>query len=94
MELGCGLSHLSVALCVNLSVQKVYCGKTADWIRMLLGMVSGSVKGWVYQMGVVIVEGKGSSFCSEFGTSHCNQWGLCRIVVWKCVNRSSCHLGW
>jgi len=21
----------------------------------------------------------------EFGSSHCNQWELCCIVVWKCV---------
>ena len=27
----------------------------------------------------------------EFAASHCNQWGLCCVVVWKwCVQRSSC----
>jgi len=30
----------------------------------------------------------------EFAASHCNQWGLCCIVVWKCVQRSSCRLAW
>jgi len=25
------------------------------------------------------------SFGGEFGVSHCNQWGLCCIVVPKCV---------
>jgi len=34
-----------VSLCVyvyiDLSVWKVYCGKTADWIRILFGMMSG-----------------------------------------------------
>ena len=33
----CRLDRLSVCVCV----QKVYCGKTAEWIRMPLGMVSG-----------------------------------------------------
>ena len=32
---------LSVCVCVGLVVQKEYCGKTADWIRMPFGMVSG-----------------------------------------------------
>jgi len=31
------LDHLSVGL----SVRKVYCGNTADWIRMPFGVVSG-----------------------------------------------------
>ena len=30
-----------------------------------------------------------SSFGGEFGTSHCNQWGLCCVVVQNCVNQSS-----
>jgi len=45
MESSCRLSHLSVGLCVSRSIglcpQKVYCGKTANWIRMPFGMVSG-----------------------------------------------------
>jgi len=35
------LAHLSVYVCVCLSVRKVYCGKTADWIRMPFGTVNG-----------------------------------------------------
>jgi len=31
-------------------------------------------------MGMVIVEGRGQ-FGGEFGASHCNQWGLCSIIV-------------
>jgi len=38
---------LCVCLCV--SVRKVYCGKTTDWIRMPFGMVSGVGRG----MGVL-----------------------------------------
>jgi len=48
----------SVGWSVCLYVRKVYCGKTADWIQMPFGMMSGVGKGWVYEMGVVIVEGK------------------------------------
>ena len=35
--------------------------------------------------------GRGS-FEGEFGASHCNQWGLCCIVLQKCVNRLSGRL--
>jgi len=31
----------SVGLCVGVCVRRVYCGKTADWIRMPFGVVSG-----------------------------------------------------
>ena len=37
-------------------------------------------------------KGRGS-FGGELEVSHCNQWGCCCVVVQKCVNRSSCHLG-
>ena len=48
--------HLSVCR----SVQKVYCGKTADWIWMPFGMVSGV--GWGIDVldRVVIVKGEGA----------------------------------
>jgi len=37
---------LSVCLCVCLSVcPEVYCGKMADWIQMLFGMVTGVGRG-------------------------------------------------
>jgi len=32
---------MSVGLSVGLSARKVYCDKTAEWIRMPFGMVSG-----------------------------------------------------
>jgi len=35
----------SVCVCVCVSVGKVYCGKTADWIRMPFGVVSGIGRG-------------------------------------------------
>jgi len=35
----------------------------------------------------------GRSSCGgEIGAFHCNQWGLCCIVVWKCMNQLSCHI--
>ena len=39
VESNCRLSHLSVGLCQ--SIRKVYCGKTADWIRLPFGLMSG-----------------------------------------------------
>jgi len=77
-------SILSVGLWVCLCVQKASFGKTADWIRIRLGWWVGSVERLVYWM---TDEG------GEFGASHWNQWGLCCIVVRKCVNRPSCRLG-
>jgi len=61
----------------------VYCGKTAEWIRMPFGIVSGVSR----MMGVSCIRWGGDrrrgrgSFGSEFGASHCNQWGLCWIVL-------------
>ena len=48
-------------MCVRLCVcRKVYCGKTAEWIRMRFGMVSG-VSGMMGVLdGVVIVEVEGA----------------------------------
>jgi len=37
MVRACRVDHLSVCVCVR----KVYCGKTADWIRMPFEVVSG-----------------------------------------------------
>jgi len=51
----CRLFHLLVSL----TVQKVYCGKTADWIRMPFRAESGFGRGMRVLDGVVIVKGKG-----------------------------------
>ena len=53
--------------------RKVYCGKTAEWIRMPFGIMSGVSRMMGVLDGVVIVEGKGQLW-GEFGASHCNQW--------------------
>jgi len=82
------LDHLSVGRFA------VYCGKTADWIWMPFGMVSGIGQ----EMGVLDRGGYHrwvrGSFLGIFGASHCNQWGLCCIVVQLYINRSICHLAW
>jgi len=54
-------------LSVGLSARKVYCGRTADWIRMPFGMVSG-VSGWrgVLDGGGDLQKGRGI-FGGEFG---------------------------
>jgi len=73
----CRLAHLCVCMC--LSVRKVYCGKTADWIRMPFGMVTGEWDRSRYgciKWGGDCRRGR-CSFGGEFGASHCNQWGLC-----------------
>jgi len=51
------LDHLSVGL----SVRRVYCGKTAEWIWMLFGMVNGICGG----MG--ILDGGGDRRWDSFG---------------------------
>ena len=66
--LGTGLSPIPpVGLSVGLSVWKVYCGKMADWIQMPFEMMSRSVEGWVYKMGMVIVKGEGALFGVNMG---------------------------
>jgi len=40
-------------------VRKVYCGKTADWIRMLFGMASGVGRGMGVLYGVNVLQGEG-----------------------------------
>jgi len=75
--------YRSVCLSVCLFVRKVYCGKTADWIRMPFGVVSGTGLG----MGILDFGGdrrRGrDSLRGEFGASHCNQWGLCDALFSK-----------
>jgi len=70
---------ISVGLSVCLSVRKVYCGKTADWIWMPFRVVSrvGRVMG-VIDGGGDRRRGRGS-FGGKRGTSHCNQLGLCEV---------------
>jgi len=64
------LDHLSVCLSVCRSVRKVYCGKTAGWIRMPFGMVSGVGRGMGILDGWSGDRRKGSgSFGGEFVTN-------------------------
>ena len=62
-----------MCVCVCVCVQKVYCGKTAERIRIPFGMVSGVSQG----MGVLDGVGDHRRERGSFGVSHCNQWGLC-----------------
>jgi len=48
-----------VCVSVGLSVQTVYSGKTADWIQMPFGMVSGVGQEIGVSDGVVIIKGEG-----------------------------------
>jgi len=49
----------SVGLCDSLSVRKVYCGKTADWIQMPFAVVSGVTRRVGVLDGAVIIESEG-----------------------------------
>ena len=65
MDILRGLSpRLSVSQSACLSVRKVYCGKTADWIQMPFRVVSGVGRGMGVLHGGVIVDG---IFCVEEG---------------------------
>ena len=45
----------------------MYCGKTADWIRMSFGMVSEVGRGMGVLDGVVIIEGEWADLGSNLG---------------------------
>ena len=50
----------------------MYCGKTAEWIQMPFGMMSGVGQGMgVLDRGGYHQRGR-DSFGIEFATSHCN----------------------
>jgi len=57
-------THLSVGLSVCQSVcplvQRVYCGKMADWVWMPFGVMSGISRGMGVLDGVEIVEEEGA----------------------------------
>jgi len=61
----------------------VYCGKTADWIRVPFGVQTLACRG----MGVL--DGGGDrqrergSYWGKCGTSRGNKWGLCYVVLRK-----------
>jgi len=48
-------------------------------------MPFGVMSGVAQEMGVLDGDGyrrrERDSFGVEFGASHCNQWGLCRVIV-------------
>jgi len=69
------IDHRSICLSVCVCVWKMYCGKTADWIWMPFGVVTGVGQGMGVLDGLVIVEGK-EQFWGKFGASHCNQWAF------------------
>ena len=79
------LPILSVGLSVGQSVGLSLSGKCtmAKWLigsGCSLGGLVMSVEGWVYRWVNDHRRGR-DNFRSEFGASHCNQWGICCIVV-------------
>jgi len=66
-------SSVGLSVCLSVYVWKVYCVKTADWIRMPFGMVSGVSRGMgVLDRGGDRRRGRGS-IGVEFRASHYNQ---------------------
>jgi len=51
---------------------------------MPFGVASGVGREMGVLDRVLIVEGKEAVLGGEYGASHCNQWGLCCVVVRKC----------
>jgi len=78
------------------SVQKVYCGKTADliWMQFQFGVVSGVSRGMdELDGGGDRQRGRGSSG-SKCGGSHCNQWGLAHFSAIRGYDASLPKLLW
>ena len=63
-------------LSVGLSVCPVHCGKTADQIRMPFGIMSRTGPAMRQVVGFGDRSMGRGTFGGEFGTRHCNQWGL------------------
>jgi len=61
---------------------------------MPFGVVSGVGRGMGVLDGGDDSRRNRGNFGGEFGASHCNQLGLCCVVVRKCVQRSSCRFRW
>jgi len=83
-----------VCMCVGLSVQKVYCDKTADWIRVPFGMVSGIGRGMGVLDEVVIVEGEEAVLEVNFGRLIVSNGDFvaysCAEVLSLCICRAFC----
>ena len=76
------LSRLSVSQSVCLLV----CSESVLWqngwvdLDVVWGGKWGRSRDWCIRLGLLSSKGKGS-FGDEFGTSHCNKWGLLCIAV-------------
>ena len=86
------------AIVIKLSRERpvcpVHCGKTADPIRTLFGIIGRTGPGMRQVVGFGDRSTKRGTFWGEFGARHCNQWRLHGVRVRQCLNRRSCRLGW
>ena len=59
----------------------LYCGKTADPIRMPFGITGRTGPGMRQVVGFADRSTERGTFGGEFGARHCNQWGLYGVRV-------------
>ena len=85
---------LTICWSVGLSVCPLHCGKTADRIWMPFGTVGRTGPGIRQVVGFGDRSAGRATFGGKYGALHSNQWGHCSVTVPKCVNCSSCGLGW
>ena len=70
-----------LSVCASVCPAAVYCGKTADRIRMPFGIISRAGPGIRQALGFGNRYTGRGTFGSEFGARHCNQWGLYGVRV-------------
>jgi len=94
VQTGIGRCDVTYSICRFVCLCLAYCGKTAEWTWMPFRVVSRlGPRMRQVDRGCNRPTGRGN-FVGGYGTPHCNQWGICGVVVWKCVKRSSCRLEW
>ena len=83
----------SVGASGDASVCPVHCAKTADRIRMPIGIIGRTGPGMRHVVWFGDRSTERGTFWGEFGARHCNQWGLYGVRVRQYLNRRSCGLG-
>jgi len=80
---GIGTADVSCPICQSVSRPSLWCivEKMADWIWMPFGVIGHLGPRMKQAVGVGDCSMARGSFGDICVASHCNQWGLCCIVV-------------